>query len=243
MLMPAAARGRNASHAPQPGPPHAAAGFSLTRQHPDTIRAPASLPATVGRFVLLCHPSKQTPPSLGEVPEWLKGTDCKSVGYAYAGSNPALSTTIRRLRPSNQKTPSMAAFAIKAEVRDTRGKTFTFPDQKTMYGGKSIRPGDAIFVFAREKEGGAGLIACGVVTTAKPTPKRPSVARQTPRVSVSIRRMLLEKSQLGRNRLKQFTDWQDGKPETELNFKLYRQATNKIVGISDETASFLSSFF
>ena len=28
----------------------------------------------------------------GEVPEWLKGTDCKSVGFAYAGSNPAPST-------------------------------------------------------------------------------------------------------------------------------------------------------
>ena len=28
----------------------------------------------------------------GEVPEWLKGTGCKPVGYAYAGSNPALST-------------------------------------------------------------------------------------------------------------------------------------------------------
>ena len=32
------------------------------------------------------------PASWGEVPEWLKGTDCKSVGFAYAGSNPALST-------------------------------------------------------------------------------------------------------------------------------------------------------
>lgn len=137
----------------------------------------------------------------------------------------------------------MAAFAIKTEVRDTRAKTFTFPDQKTMYGGKSISPGDAIFVFASENEGGAGLIACGIVTFAKPTPKRPNVARQTPRVSVSLRRTLLAKRQLDRNRLKQFTDWQDGKPETELNFKLYRQATNKIVGISDKTASFLSSFF
>ncbi|CAH2399676.1 conserved hypothetical protein [Mesorhizobium ventifaucium] len=27
------------------------------------------------------------------MPEWLKGTDCKSVGYAYVGSNPTLSTT------------------------------------------------------------------------------------------------------------------------------------------------------
>jgi len=24
-----------------------------------------------------------------ELPEWLKGADCKSVSYAYAGSNPA----------------------------------------------------------------------------------------------------------------------------------------------------------
>ena len=28
----------------------------------------------------------------GGVPEWLKGADCKSVGDAYAGSNPASST-------------------------------------------------------------------------------------------------------------------------------------------------------
>ena len=29
----------------------------------------------------------------GGVPEWLKGTDCKSVGYAYVGSNPTPSTS------------------------------------------------------------------------------------------------------------------------------------------------------
>ena len=28
----------------------------------------------------------------GEVPEWPKGADCKSVGAAYGGSNPPLST-------------------------------------------------------------------------------------------------------------------------------------------------------
>src|SRR5262252_1333528 len=33
---------------------------------------------------------------VGGVPEWLKGTDCKSVGFAYAGSNPAPSTTMLR---------------------------------------------------------------------------------------------------------------------------------------------------
>ncbi|WP_224634134.1 hypothetical protein [Mesorhizobium sp. CA10] len=48
---------------------------------------------------------------------------------------------------------------------------------------------------------------------------------------------------MGRNELKRFKDWKDGRPETELNFKFYRQATNKIVGISDVTAAFLNSFF
>lgn len=30
----------------------------------------------------------------GGVSEWLKETDCKSVGYAYVGSNPTLSTNL-----------------------------------------------------------------------------------------------------------------------------------------------------
>jgi hypothetical protein len=33
------------------------------------------------------------------------------------------------------------------------------------------------------------------------------------------------------------------RPETELNFNFYRQATNKIAGISDEAAAFLRGFF
>jgi hypothetical protein len=34
------------------------------------------------------------------------------------------------------------AFAIKAEVRNPRAKTFAFTAQKTMYGGKQIAEGD-----------------------------------------------------------------------------------------------------
>jgi hypothetical protein len=48
---------------------------------------------------------------------------------------------------------------------------------------------------------------------------------------------------LGRSELKHFIDWNDGQPGTELNFKFYRQATNKIGGISDEAAAFLREFF
>ena len=46
-----------------------------------------------------------------------------------------------------------------------------------------------------------------------------------------------------RFRLRPNAHWQDGRPETELNFKLYRQATNKIIGISDEATAFLHKLF
>lgn len=45
-------------------------------------------------------------------------------------------------------------FAIKAEVRDPRAKTFAFTAQKTMYGGKHIAEGDTVSIVA--------LLALGV---------------------------------------------------------------------------------
>lgn len=80
------------------------------------------------------------------------------------------------------------AFAIKAEIRDPRARTFAFVAQKTMHGGKHVADGDTIFVFASENEGGQGLIARGVVTSAEPVAKKRGVARQTPLVSLSIKR-------------------------------------------------------
>jgi hypothetical protein len=135
------------------------------------------------------------------------------------------------------------AFAIKAEVSDPKAKMFAFIGQKTMYGGKLIAEGDTLFVFASENEGGQGLIARGVVTSAEAIAKKRGIARQTPRVSITVRRTALTKRPLGRSELKHFSQWKDGQPETELNFKFYRQATNKIVGISDEAAAFLNEFF
>lgn len=134
-------------------------------------------------------------------------------------------------------------FAIKAEIRDPQAETFVFSAQKTMYGGKRIAEGDEIFLFASENEGGPGLIARGVVTSAEAVPRVPGVARQTPRVSITVRRTGVARRRLGRGELKPFSDWDDGRPETELNFKLYRQATNKVVGISEEAAAFLRGFF
>lgn len=135
------------------------------------------------------------------------------------------------------------AYAIKAEIQDPQAETFVFAAQKTMYGGKRIAQGDTVFLFASENEGGQGLVARGVVTSSEVVPRRPDPERQTPRVSVAIRRTALATRRLGRDELKRFRDWQDGRPETELSFKFYRQATNKIVGVSDATAAFLEQFF
>lgn len=135
------------------------------------------------------------------------------------------------------------AYAIKAEIGEPRTRTFIFTAQKTMYGGKLIAAGDEIFLFASENEGGAGLVARGVVTAAKAVAKKRGVERQTPRVSIEVKRTALVKRPLGRADLKPFADWDDGKPQTELNFKFYRQATNKIVGLSDEAAAFLARYF
>jgi len=135
------------------------------------------------------------------------------------------------------------AFAIKAEVCEPQAETFAFTALKTMYDGRRIGEGDVVYVFASENEGGKGLVARGVVTSAEDCSKPPGAERWTPRVSIAVGRTALAKRPLGRRELKPFSDWTDGRPETELNFKFYRQATNKIVGISDEAAEFLEASF
>ena len=134
-------------------------------------------------------------------------------------------------------------YAIKAAIRQPHAKSFEFKAQKTMYGGRRIAAGDTVFIFASENEGGPGLVARGVVTSAKAIARIPGVERQTPRVSITVKCTARVRRRLGRNELKPFADWKDGRPETELNFKFYRQATNKIVGISDRAAAFLGKRF
>jgi hypothetical protein len=134
-------------------------------------------------------------------------------------------------------------FLIKAKAKSTRATIFQFYNQKTMYAGKTIAPGDTVFIFDSEHEGGRGLIARGVVTSASPSPRKPGLERQTPRVSLTVRRTGVAKMTLGRTELRAFSNWQDGRPETELNFKFYRQATNKLGGISPKAAAFLDKFF
>jgi hypothetical protein len=135
------------------------------------------------------------------------------------------------------------AFAIKTGIDDPAVGELVLARQKTMYGGKLVARNDVIFVFASENEGGHGLIARGVVVSVSAVARVAGVARQTPRIDLTIRCVAWAKRRLGRSELKGFTEWKDGRPETELNFRFYRQATNKVIGISDATAAFLERFF
>ncbi len=60
------------------GPPLVAKGVTFTPD-PDTLISQRSR-----RSSCLADP--------GSVPEWPKGADCKSAGYAYVGSNPTRPT-------------------------------------------------------------------------------------------------------------------------------------------------------
>jgi hypothetical protein len=135
------------------------------------------------------------------------------------------------------------AFAIKAEVRDPSADTFAFVAQKTMYGGKLILAGDTLFIFASENDGGRGLVARGVVTSAEAVARAPDIERQTPRVTLTVRRIASARRPLGRGDVRHLSRWDDGQPGTEINFKLYRQATNKVVGLTNATVAFLEEFF
>lgn len=136
----------------------------------------------------------------------------------------------------------MPSYVVKAAIADPRAKTFVFARMRTMYGGKSIAKGDEIFVFASEHDGGVGLIARGIVTAVTAHAKPCGVARWTPRVSITVTRTALAKRAFGREQLKPWRGATDGSPQAELDFKFYRQATNKIGEISAEAGRFLRSF-
>ncbi len=135
-------------------------------------------------------------------------------------------------------------YAIKAAAVDAAADVWTFGAQKTMYGGKRVRPGDHIAVFDSENEGGLGLVARGVVVNVEACPKRPGIERQTPRVTLTIESKGRAIRRLGRAELKALSlSGRGDSPEAELHFKLYRQATNKIVGLSVPAAVFLHTYF
>ena len=128
----------------------------------------------------------------------------------------------------------MASFVVKAAPRPDDADWLKF-DEKTMWHGKDIRAGDEVFIFAAEHNGGRGLYARGTVIEA--------VRGVGSRVSLTVKRTCTTIRPLGRGELRSFRDLRDGGPETEIDRKLYRQAANKIAGVSAPAAVFLQGFF
>ena len=62
-------------------------------------------------------------------------------------------------------------------------------------------------------------------------------------MSITVTRTALAKRAFGREQLKAWRGATDGSPQAELDFKFYRQATNKIGGISEEAGKFLRKCF
>lgn len=107
----------------------------------------------------------------------------------------------------------MASFVVKAAPQPEAAAWFKF-DEKTMWRGKEVRAGDEVFVFAAEHNGGHGLYARGIVTEA--------VRGVGSRVNLTVKRTGTAGRPLGRAELRPFRDLPDGRPETEIDRKLYR---------------------
>ncbi|WP_216665288.1 hypothetical protein [Pseudoruegeria sp. HB172150] len=129
----------------------------------------------------------------------------------------------------------MTAYIVKATPVDAGpGEVVTFVE-KTMYGGKKIAPGDEVFVFASDHEGGRGLSSRGTVLGVAPGPGI--------RLTIMVRLTAMAKRPFGRVELKDYRERTDASPETEIARRFYRQATNKIGGISEAAADLLKDHF
>ncbi len=128
----------------------------------------------------------------------------------------------------------MASFVVKAAPRPADVDRLIF-DEKTMWRGKEIQAGDEVFMFAAEHNGGHGLYALGVVIEAE--------RGVGSRVRLTVKPTAAAIKPLGRADLRPFRDRPDGGAKTEIDHKLYRQATNKIAGVSDAAAALLRGYF
>ena len=115
-----------------------------------------------------------------------------------------------------------------------------FPAHKTMYGGRKIAAGDTVFLFVRGRDG-AALAGKATVLTARGDPPLPDVARQTPRVSVTLRMEAQALRPLCRSDVARLAPTDPA--VEELRFKVFRQATPKIGAVSEALAAFLESRF
>jgi hypothetical protein len=126
------------------------------------------------------------------------------------------------------------AFIAKIEPVETAIGQNIHIDERAMYNGKSISPGDRIFIWTSETSGGRGLIAAGRVT---------SLTINGSRVAAEVLVEATVKRQIGLNEISPYRDVEDSSPESEIARLLYRQAHNKVAELGETSSEFLEGHF
>ena len=104
--------------------------FHLTSKGLVRIKPPALPPLARGDFISSRTRLKMKQ-ECGGVPEWLKGTDCKSVGFAYVGSNPTPSTILPHLSDISSAVSLTPPMYVTPPNRGTRSLSANRPFLKT----------------------------------------------------------------------------------------------------------------
>lgn len=107
-------------------------------------------------------------------------------------------------------------------------------DERAMYGGNSISPGDRIFIWTSETSGGRGLTAAGRVS---------SVTFNGSRVAAEVLVEATVRRQIGLNEISPYRDVEEVSPESEIARLLYRQAHNKVAALDEPSREFLEGHF
>jgi hypothetical protein len=104
-----------------------------------------------------------------------------------------------------------------------------------LYGELLLAPGDRIFLWWSEAQGGRGLAGHGVCVSAA------SIGKKL--LQADIEPITLADTGFGRAQLRPHREGRGGAPETTLAAKLYRHALNKVVAISAAEEAFLDALF
>lgn len=107
--------------------------------------------------------------------------------------------------------------------------------ERPFYGGKTIHPGAAIYLWSSETQGGTGLWARGTVVTVLPDDGKLAL---TVRVDQKI-----GTNRYGADHIAAYRDSASDTPTAGLARKLYKHAHNKIAQISEAEAALLLQQF
>ena len=128
----------------------------------------------------------------------------------------------------------MLYIAKTAQMAANVGDTIRIAE-RPMYGGKDIGPGDVVFLWASETQGGRGLWARGTVLKSE-------VHQPQLRIDVRVDQMVTS-GHLGLEQIAPHRDSTENTPIVGLARKLYKHAHNKIAGATNGEADLMMGYF